>query len=182
MVAGKKGDIASFEELLRRYYDRVVAVVYNMLSNREDTEDAMQDILIKVHKNLKKFRCDSSFYTWFYRVAINQTINFRKKRTKKQTVRLAELVGEIKQDPAYERVMNNSNPVRKAKLSELQKKLNEAVQTLSDKHKQVVILHDIQGLPHEQIAVMEKCSVGTIRSRLFYARQLLQQELKEYMP
>ena len=79
-------------------------------------------------------------------------------------------------------LQSRESPVRDATLSELQKKLNEALQALSENHRAVVVLHDIQGIQHDEIARMLKCSSGTVRSRLFYARQELQKQLSEYAP
>ena len=88
----------------------------------------------------------------------------------------------VERDPDYVELRSRESPVRDVTLGELQKKLNEALQTLSEKHRTVVVLHDIQGIQHDEIARMLDCSEGTVRSRLFYARQELQKQLTEYAP
>lgn len=182
VLQSQKGDLSAFDQLVRRYYPKIYGLVYNMTGNKEDAEDVVQDVFVKAHSKLGSFRGQSQFYTWIYRIALNSTINFRKKRTRRQAVRLDDLNPDVKQDVAFTRLFNGDTPFRKVKLNELQKKLNEAIQTLSDKHKQAVILHDVQGVPHEEIAKIMKCSVGTVRSRLFYARKKLQEELTEFAP
>lgn len=182
VLQSQKGDLSAFDQLVRRYYPKIYGLVYNMTGNREDAEDVVQDVFVKAHAKLGSFRGKARFYTWVYRIAINSTINFRKKRTRKAAMRLDDLNPDVKQDQAFMRLFSGETPLRRVKLNELQKKLNAAIQTLSDKHKQAVILHDIQGLPHEEIAKIMKCSVGTVRSRLFYARRKLQEELTEFVP
>lgn len=178
----REGEYAAYEELIRRHQRKIYALVYNMTSNKEDAEDMVQDVFVKAFASLKNFKGDSSFYTWVYRIAVNRTINFLKKRKRNPDLSLDDMDQAIERDPAYVELRARESPVRDAGLSELQKKLNEALQTLSEKHRTVVVLHDIQGVPHEEIARMIGCSEGTVRSRLFYARQHLQRELAEFAP
>ena len=176
------GEYAAYEELIRRYQRRIYALVYNMTSNKEDAEDMVQDVFVKAYTALPQFKGDSSFYTWIYRIAVNRTINFLKKRKRNPDVSLDDLDQAVERDPAYVELRARESPVRDATLSELQAKLNAALLTLSDKHRTVVVMHDIQGVPHDEIARVLGCSEGTVRSRLFYARQQLQQELAEFAP
>jgi RNA polymerase sigma factor (sigma-70 family) len=182
VAQASKGDLAAYDELVRRYQTRIYSLAYNMTSSKEDAEDMVQDVFVKAYSSLKSFRGTSSFYTWIYRIAINRTINFLKKRKKKQTLSLNDEDEGIERDPAYVELSARESPVRDASLSELQEKLNKALLVLSEKHRTVVVLHDIQGLPHDEIARMIGCSEGTVRSRLFYARQQLQGELAEFAP
>ena len=182
VAQASKGDLAAYDELVRRYQTRIYSLAYNMTGSKEDAEDMVQDVFVKAYSSLKNFRGTSSFYTWIYRIAINRTINFVKKRKKRQAMSLDDVDGGIERDPAYVELSARESPVRDASLSELQEKLNKALLTLSEKHRTVVVLHDIQGLPHDDIARMTGCSEGTVRSRLFYARQMLQGELAEFAP
>lgn len=179
----REGDYSAYEELIRRYQRRVYSLVYNMTSHKEDAEDLVQEVFVKAYRSLDGFKGDSSFYTWIYRIAINRTINFLKKRKRKAgDMSLDDMDQAVERDPAFVELRARESPVRDVTLTELQKKLNTALQALSEKHRTVVVLHDIQGMPHEDIARVMKCSVGTVRSRLFYARQHLQRELAEYAP
>lgn len=182
VVAAQQGDVAAYDRLVKEYRGKLYGLIYNMTSNKEDTEDLLQEVFIKAFQSLPKFKGKSSFYTWIYRVAINRTINFVKRRKRKQAMSLDQVDGGIERDPAYVELSSRNSPVRDVRIGELQEKLNIALQTLSDKHRTVVVLHDIQGVPHQEIAKMLKCSEGTVRSRLFYARQHLQTELAEFAP
>lgn len=175
-------DLAAYDELVRRYQGKIYGLIYNMTSNKEDTEDLVQDVFVKAFKSLRRFKGKSSFYTWLYRIAINQTINYVKRRKKRAALSLDDQVVAIEKDEAYRELSLRDTPFRDAALSDLKEKLNTALKTLSEKHRIVVVLHDIQGVPHDEIAKMLGCSPGTVRSRLFYARQRLQAELTEYAP
>lgn len=175
------GDRGAFDELVKEYYSRIYALAYNMCSNREEVDDIVQLTFIKAYRSLKRFRKKSSFYTWLYRIGVNTSINQVKKMRRRQALSLDQLDLGIEKDPDYLELSRQSSPFRDTKLNELQEKLNAALLTLSEKHRTVVIMHDIEGMPHEEIARILKCSAGTVRSRLFYARQQLQAELKDYI-
>lgn len=177
-----EGDLGAYDELVRQYHGKLYGLVYNMTSSREDTEDMLQEVFLKAYTSLSRFKGDSSFYTWIYRIAVNRTINFLKKRKKRQASSLDNVDEGIERDEAYVELSSRSSPFRDVRISELQEKLNEALQKLSEKHRTVVVLHDIQGIPHQDIGRMLGVSEGTVRSRLFYARQRLQQELAEFAP
>jgi RNA polymerase sigma factor (sigma-70 family) len=130
---------------------------------------------------IKSFKGGSSFYTWVYRIAVNKTINFLKQRKNRSAMSLNDLDFNAEKDPDLVALISDKTPRRDAALSELQKKLNEAMQKLSEQHRLVVTLHDVQGLAHEEIAEIMECNVGTVRSRLFYARQQLQGYLADYL-
>ncbi len=182
VARAQQRDAAAYDELVRRYYKRIYALLYNMTSNKEDAEDLIQDVFVKAYDALQRFKGDSSFYTWVYRIAVNRAINYVKRRNKRAGLSLDDMDGGVERDKAYVELSSKESPFRDATLSELQEKLNEALQKLSDKHRAVVVLHDIEGVPHEEISKMLGVSSGTVRSRLFYARQLLQSELAEYAP
>ncbi len=177
----RRGDLGAYDELVRRYQERVYATVYHMTSNHEDANDLTQDAFIKAYQALKSFKGGSSFYTWVYRIAVNKTLNFLKQRKNRTQYSLNDLDFNTEHNPDLVALISEKTPRREAGLSELQQKLNEAMQKLSEQHRLVVTLHDVQGLPHEEIAQIMDCNVGTVRSRLFYARQQLQGYLTEYL-
>jgi len=177
----KDGDMGAYDELIRRYQQRVYATVYQMTSNHEDANDLTQEAFIKAYRALNSFKGDASFYTWVYRIAVNRTINFLKTRKNKVHMSLNDMDFNAEHDPDMVALVSDRTPRRDASLAELQEKLNAAMQKLSDSHRLVVTLHDIQGLPHEEIAEIMDCNVGTVRSRLFYARQQLQALLSDYL-
>ncbi len=176
----RDGDISAYDDLVKRYQERIYATIYHMTSNHEDANDLAQEAFIKAFSALKSFKGGSSFYTWLYRIAINKTINFLKQRKNKIHLSLNDLDFNAENDPDLVALVSHKTPHREAGLLELQKKLNEALLKLSDSHRMVVVLHDIQGLSHEEVGEIVGCNVGTVRSRLFYARQQLQGFLAEY--
>lgn len=177
----RQGDLLAFDDLVRRYQERIYATVFHMTSNHEDANDLTQETFIKAHQALKSFKGDSSFFTWIYRIAVNKTINLLKQRKNRIHISLNDMDINAENDPELVSLVSNNTPRRDMNLSELQEKLNAAMLTLSEDHRLVVTLHDIQGLSHEEIGKIMDCNVGTVRSRLFYARQQLQAQLADYI-
>ena len=177
----KSGDLPAFDELVCRYQERVYATLYHMTANHEDAHDLAQESFIKAYQALKTFKGDSSFFTWVYRIAINKTINFLKQRKNKTHISLNDLDFNAEHDPDLMALISEKTPRRDVNLAELQEKLNAAMQKLSDVHRLVVTLHDVHGLSHEEISKIMDCNTGTVRSRLFYARQQLQAYLSDYL-
>lgn len=175
------GDTAAYEELVRRYHGRIYGLVYSMVGSREDAEDLVQEVFVKAWKALGRFREQSGFYTWVYRIALNCTINFRKRRNRRQTVTFDEFDPDIKTAESYREFSSKGSVLRKMSLGEFQEKMNAALLKLSEKHRAVVIMHDVQGMAHGEIAGVMRCSEGTVRSRLFYAHKQLQSELAEFV-
>jgi len=177
----QKGDGSAYDELIRRYQERVYATVYHMTSNHEDANDLAQETFIKGFQALKSFKGDSSFYTWIYRIAVNKTINFLKQRKNRTHMSLNAIDFNAENDPDLVALISDRTPRRDIGLSELQEKLNDAMQKLSPVHRLVVTLHDVQGLSHEEIGKIIDCNIGTVRSRLFFARQQLKAYLYDYL-
>src|SRR5580698_1702720 len=177
----QQGDLEAYDELVRRYQERIYATVYHMTSNHEDANDLVQDSFIKAFQALRSFKGGSSFYTWLYRIAVNKTINFLKQRKNRTHMSLNDLDFNAEHDSDLIALISEQTPRRAAGLNELQEKLNEALLKLSEPHRLVVVLHDVQGMSHEEIAEIMDCNIGTVRSRLFYARQQMQAELADYL-
>ncbi|WP_411825942.1 RNA polymerase sigma factor [Luteolibacter sp. AS25] len=175
----KDGDTRAFDALILKYGDKLFGLVYSMTSHKEDTHDLLQEIFAKAYQSLPKFQGKSTFYTWIYQIATNRTLNFLKKRKKRVTSSINELEEAIQQDPALIDTTSNANPERQSNINELQIKLNEAIMKLSEPHRMVVTLFDVQGMSHAEIAKILNASVGTIRSRLHYAHLQLQSALQE---
>jgi RNA polymerase sigma-70 factor (ECF subfamily) len=177
----RRGDLGAYDDLVRRYQERIYATIYHMTSNHDDANDLAQEAFIKAYQALKTFKGGSSFYTWVYRIAVNKTINFLKQRKNRSQMSLNDLDVNAEHNPDLVALISDKTPRRDAALSELQEKLNEAMQKLSEPHRLVVTLHDVQGLSHEEIATIMDCNIGTVRCRLFYARQQLQAYLSDYL-
>ena len=175
------GDVASFDLLILKYRERVYAMIYNMTSNREDAADLTQDTFIKAFQSINRFQGQSSFFTWLYRIAVNSSLT----HIRKNRLRTFFSFDKVHEDAGVTEVINRltdkKDVERDVFVHELQEKLNEALQKLSIPHRTVVTLFEIDGLSHEEIAEVMNCSVGTVRSRLHYAKQLLQAELQSYV-
>jgi RNA polymerase sigma-70 factor (ECF subfamily) len=180
VLRSQAGDTKAFDELIIRHTPKIYSLVYHMTSNRDDTADLLQDIFAKAYTSLSSFQGRSAFYTWLYSISINKTYNFLKKRNRYSKISLDDIDSNIENDPIYLQLTTNPNSVhREINRHELIKRLNTALQKLSKDHRAVVILYDVQGLQHSQIAKIMKVSEGTIRSRLFYAHRELQNYLKD---
>ncbi|MCU0792211.1 MAG: sigma-70 family RNA polymerase sigma factor [Opitutaceae bacterium] len=176
------GEVERFDELVHKYRERIWSVVYHLTSNREDAADLTQDAFIKAFKSINRFQGQSAFFTWLYRIAVNGALNHLQKAKLRRFFSLEQIRDE---EPVAELVAQLADPGassdRRACLSELQQKLNEAMQKLSIKHRTVVTLFEIDGLSHEEIAEITGTSVGTVRSRLHYAKELLKSDLSAYL-
>ena len=176
------GDVAAFDQLVTKYRGRVYAVVYNLTANREDASDLTQDAFIKSFQSINRFQGQSSFFTWLYRIAVNSTLtHLRKNRLR--TFFSFEKINEDDKVSAevIAALTDDTGADHETFARELQEKLNEAMQKLSIPHRTVITLFEIDSLSHQEIAEVMNCSVGTVRSRLHYAKQLLQAELQPYI-
>ena len=160
VARAKSGDLGAYDQLVQLYQQRIYGLCY--------------------HRAIHSFRGDSAFYTWIYRVAYNTCLNHLKtRRHRTHHVSLNDLDQNAEHDPGLVELISQNTPRREASLAELQKSLNDALLKLSEEHRTVVVLHDVQGLPHDEIAKIMGCNPGTVRSRLFYARQQLQAWLSD---
>lgn len=176
------GDVAAFDRLILKYRERVFGVVYNLTSNREDAADLTQDAFIKAFQSIHRFNGQSSFFTWLYRIAVNSTLTHLRKARLRTFFSLERIDSdEPVAKEIIEALTDKAGADRGSFVRELQEKLNDALQKLSIKHRTVVTLFEIDGLSHQEIAEVMECSVGTVRSRLHYAKQLLQSELQPYI-
>jgi RNA polymerase sigma factor (sigma-70 family) len=182
VARAQQGDTRAFDDLVRKYTPRLYGLVYNMTSNREDTADLLQDIFAKAYRSLSRFMGKSSFYTWIYSISVNMTLNFLKKRGRHIKVSLDDVDTGIQNDPDFIKVTTSAtSTLREVNIHELQKRLNEAMMKLSEDHRTVVTLYDVQGYQHSDISKILGVSEGTVRSRLFYAHRQLQSLLDDFV-
>ena len=178
----KQGDLAAFDSLTLMFRERLYGVVYNMTFNHDDAADLTQEAFVKAFRSLSKFKEKSSFFTWIYRIGVNLTLNHLKKKKARRFFSFDQYLTDGVSSKDSERFSSNeSNSVRTTLLNELHEKLNEALLKLSDKHRTIVVLFEIDGLSHKEIASIMKCTEGTVRSRLHYAKLQLQSFLSEYI-
>ena len=177
----RTGDTTAFDTLVLKFTPRLFATVYHLTSNREDTSDILQDVFARAYRSLTRFRGESGFHTWVHTIAVNTTLNFLKRRGRQRTTSLEEMDSAIEQDKDYQELVATSDVLRETGLNELRDQLNAALQQLPETHRAVVVMFDIQGLPHAEIGRIMGLSEGTIRSRLFYAHRQLQALLSDYL-
>lgn len=175
------GDVSAFDQLILKYRERVYSAVYNLCGNREDGADLAQTTFIKAFQSINRFQGQASFFTWLYRIAVNATLTHLRKNRLRTFFSFDRISEEDRSSEVIEALTDKTGADRELFVKELQEKLNEALQKLSIKHRMVITLFEIDGLSHSEIAEIMGCSVGTVRSRLHYAKQLLQAELQSYL-
>lgn len=177
----QEGDVAAFDHLIRKYRERLFSIIYNLTSNREDAADLTQEAFIKAFSSINRFKGKSSFFTWLYRIGVNTALTHLKRNRMRHFFSFENLNEEVHSSEILEVLSVKTNSEKSSLAKELQEKLNEALQKLSPKHRTVVVLYEIEGLSHQEISDIVGCSVGTVRSRLHYAKQQLQSFLQEYI-
>lgn len=173
------GDAAAYRSLVERYQRRIYAMVTGMVRDKEEARDLTQDAFIKAYKNLDRFRKDSSFYTWLYRIAMNVAIDHLRKHGKRKNVEFDEKIGTADGDGSLDDRHRIGDPAKELARKQLGDKIFDALDQLSPEHRQIVILREVDGLSYKEIADTLELAEGTVMSRLFYARRKLQGMLKE---
>lgn len=171
----QKGDTRAFEQLVVMYRDRIYALSYQLTGNHTDAEDLAQNVFIKAYKALPKFRNEADFGTWLHRIAVNLSINERRK--KKPDVSLDSPVQT--QDGEMPRIVasNTESPEEAYEHKEFREMVREALWELSSEHRTVLVLREMQGYAYDEIADMLECSLGTVKSRINRARRTLKEEI-----
>ena len=177
-----EGDFNAFDKIMLKFRERLYGVIYNMTFNHEDAADLTQEAFVKAFRSLPKFKRKSSFFTWLYRIGVNLTLTYLKKRKARKFFSFDYLIDEnmFPQDSTSFSSTDSSSD-KATLLNELHEKLNEALSKLSDKHRTIVVLYEIDGLSHKEIACIMNCTEGTVRSRLHYAKLQLQSLLSDYV-
>ncbi len=177
----RMGNIDAFEELIKDYKKIAYNIALRVLRNVEDAEDASQEALLKVFKNIGSFNMQSTFKVWMYRIVVNTCIDFKRKKyinavSIDEDIDLGsgnELNREIADDTA--------NPDALVEKKYNQKLINDALNKLDDDYKTIIILRDIQGFSYSEIADITTCNLGTVKSRLNRARKNLKEILENEM-
>lgn len=173
------GDDGAFRELMERYKGRAFGVAVGITGDPDDALDVVQDAFVKAYYNLKEFRFGANFYTWFYRLLVNQAIDRWRKSSRSQTVPLDEKWLSEEVSPP-ESVAYPRTPEELAGNRQLSDALGRAIAALPEYHRAVILLREVDGLAYEEIAKVLDCSVGTVMSRLHYARAKLKEALKDF--
>jgi RNA polymerase sigma-70 factor (ECF subfamily) len=178
--AAKKGDIAAFEELVKRYDRNVFRIAQHITQNREDAEDVVQDAFLKAYGNLSQFQGQSKFYTWLVRIAVNEALMKLRRRRPERTVSLDQDV-ETDEDTIPREVADWSpNPEQQYNQAELRELLQKTIQGLPAGFRTVFVLRDVEGLSTEETAEALGLSIPAVKSRLLRARLQLRERLNKY--
>jgi RNA polymerase sigma-70 factor (ECF subfamily) len=177
----REGDTDAFDELFRRYRDKVYGVVWGYVKNRDDALDVTQDAFLKAYRKLGSFRGRSKFFTWVTQIAINRAIDVRRKHMRRKDVQLGEHHDRDDARRRPGRSPASRPPEAGVQDEELKQKYQEAVDSLGEKHRTVFLLHTTEKLAYKEIAATLGISIGTVMSRLHYARKKLQKALEGYI-
>ncbi len=174
----RAGHTSAFAALFEKYREKLYRIAYGYVHDKEDALDIVQEAFIKAFRNLDAFAGKSSFYTWLTQIAINLAIDARRKRARKKVVPLEDFM------EARERVGGATAPPppdRRVREMELRERYFQALEQLSEKHRTVFLLHTVEGMAYKEIAEALDISIGTVMSRLHYARKKLQELLGDYL-
>jgi len=160
--------VNEFDEIVHLYKDRIFKMLYMKVGNMEDAMDLTQDVFLKVYRALPGFRGDSNIYTWIYRIAINTANTFLKKRGRFQSSSIENM-----EDNSLKFNLNNEENLKTL--------LKSKIEELPEHYKDVLLLHYFEGFDYKEIADVLGINIGTVKSRLFRARELLSQKMRRYL-
>lgn len=173
----QRGDKRAFELLVRKYQVKIAHLVGRYVHDHAEVEDVVQEVFIKVYRALDRFRGDSAFYTWLYRIAVNTAKNHLVAQGRRPPGQDID-VDELEFSPAGRRLHESATPERNLMTRQLGEVLSAALDALPDDLREAIVLRELEGLSYEQIAEAMDCPIGTVRSRIFRARDAIDRELK----
>jgi len=170
--AAQKGDMGAFEELIARHRDKIYARAFSMMRNEQDAIDLSQEAWVKGWQRLKQFQGDSSVSTWMTRIVINLCLDQLRKQSRRK---LESIEAMDEESGGVERQMPvvTVNPTERLERGELRQRIEQGMTQLSHEHRTVLVLHEFEEMDYKAIAKAMECSIGTVMSRLFYARRKL---------
>lgn len=176
----QRGDTAAFNELVTRYRQRAFAMIYQMVRHEDDAWDLCQDGFLKAWKNIRHFRGQSQFFTWLYRILMNVTIDWVRRRQVQGETEFDDAIGLQNIEPASTTTPRGElAPAARLSDKEIRARIDAAVVKLSPEHREVIVLREIDGLEYQEIADHVGIPLGSVMSRLFYARKKLQTLLRD---
>lgn len=181
----RNGDRAAFRALFDKYHGRVFAIALGVVKNPQDAHDTVQEAFVRVHRHLEGFQGQSSFYTWLYRITMNLSIDYHRRKKNAVHVDYDDAVGREDDVDDGDNIVSNfaagADPQRVHSRKELAARMQTALASLPPYHQQVIVLREVDGLSYEEIAKVMKVPKGTIMSRLFHARRKMQAALADYV-
>jgi RNA polymerase sigma-70 factor (ECF subfamily) len=175
----QRGDKTAFDLLVRKYQHKVVKLVLRYVRNPAEAEDIAQEAFIKAYRALPQFRGDSAFYTWMYRIAINTAKNSLASRDRSPIAYDLDLTDPEESHSVQTKLQDPDTPEGMALTEEIRMIVNSAIEALPEELKTAIVLRELDGLSYEEIAAAMECPVGTVRSRIFRAREAIDKRLRE---
>lgn len=178
-----RGDAKAFRSLVERYQRKVYTIAYGIVRNPDTALDVTQDAFVKVHKNLATFKGDSSFYTWVYRIVLNLCIDRKRREARQAEVDYDDAIAHddgFTSGPTLA-TTGIDNPAKAAQRKELVEHMDKALATLSEEHRAILMMREVDGLSYEELAEQLDIPKGTVMSRLFHARKNFQKSLQRYL-
>ena len=175
------GDRSAYQQLVEKYQQRVYAVAFGVLHEREDALDVVQDVLIKAYRKLNRFRGASSFYTWIYRITVNMAIDYRRKRKNIVKIEYDDRIGQEDDTETVTLPGKSEDPAETLHRKEINTMVMDAMKGLPEDQRTVLVLREIEGLAYDEIAKVVGISIGTVMSRLHYGRKKLRDVLAPHV-
>ena len=173
----KSGDYQAFDLLVLKYQSRLISTAFKFVKDVQIAEDVVQDSFIKAYQALESFREDSSFYTWIYRITVNTSKNFLVSKKRKSEL----LNSDLSEDASYEiEPVETYSPEDLLQATQLKKVITETIDQLGEDTRTALTLRELDGLSYEQIADVVNCPVGTVRSRIFRGREVIDEAISQY--
>ena len=173
----RQGDRDAFRELVERYQRRIAALALGFVRSREDALDIVQETFTKAYQNLDRFKGDSQFYTWVYRIAYNLCVDHRRRELKQPLVSIDADASGAERPPLRDE-SHDDQPFERVRSAEIGQRVRDAIAGLTADHRAVILLREVEGLSYEEISQVLECPKGTVMSRLHYARRQLQARLR----
>jgi len=177
----QNGDKKAFDLLVLKYQQKIINLVSRFVRNQSDAQDVSQEAFLKAYRALPKFRGDSAFYTWIYRIAVNTAKNYLAVQARRPSG-IDMDIAEIEQIQGDSALKDNATPESLALRDEIQATVAAAIDDLPEDLKAAITLRELEGLSYEEIAEVMECPIGTVRSRIFRAREAIDKELKPLIP
>jgi RNA polymerase sigma-70 factor (ECF subfamily) len=180
VARSREGDTAAFNELITRHRQRCFAMIFQMVRNEDDAWDLAQDGFVRAWRSLSNFRGQSSFFTWLYRIMTNVSLDWLRKKRIEGGQEFDDTVGLRRIEPGAPTAPKREiEPAERLADAEIRKRIDAAMTRLSDEHRAVIVMRELDGMEYQEIADAIGCSIGTVMSRLFYARRKLQDMLRD---
>jgi len=173
----QNGDKAAFDALVSKYHLKVVNLATRFVKNADDAQDVAQEAFIKAYRGLKNFRGDAAFYTWLYRIAINSAKNYLVSQSRKSPAYAVD-VEDAEHMESATNLKEYDTPEGNLLTEEIEQTVYKAIKDLPEDLKTAITLRELEGMTYDEIASVMECPIGTVRSRIFRAREAIDKHLK----